>query len=174
MQEKIDIDRLVRQYGTMVTKQAFFYLKDRHKAEDVTQEVFLRIYKKQPVLPDEQSEKAYILRVTINLCKDVLKSAWNRRVMPMIEGYDAPSPQSGPEQEALRSETNELLFDAVMQLPTIYKDVVLLFYYNDLPTGEIARILSIPEVTVRTRLMRARNRLAQALRGSIVDESAEE
>ncbi|MDR3085958.1 MAG: RNA polymerase subunit sigma, partial [Christensenellaceae bacterium] len=67
-----DMDRLVRAYGTMVLKQAFFYLKDRQKAEDVCQEVFLRIYKKQPKLPDERSERAYLLRVTINLCKDVL------------------------------------------------------------------------------------------------------
>ena len=59
MQENgIDIDRLVRQYGSLVLKQAYFYLKDRHKAEDVCQEVFLRMYKKQPQLPDEQSEKA--------------------------------------------------------------------------------------------------------------------
>ena len=83
MQESnIDIDRLVRQYGTMVLRQAYFYLKDRQKAEDVCQEVFLRMYKKQPQLPDEQSEKAYLLRVTINLCKDVLKSAWHRRTAP--------------------------------------------------------------------------------------------
>ena len=170
MQKQLDIDRLVRQYGTMVIKQAYLYLKDRQKAEDVCQEVFLRLYKKQPALPDEQSEKAYILRVTINLCKDVLKSAWNRRVLPMVEGFDAPHPGLTPESEALRGEAKELLYEAVLQLPPIYKDVVLLFYYNDLPTGEIARILSIPEVTVRTRLMRARTRLSNTLRGKMDDD----
>ena len=65
-----DIERLVEQYSTMVMRQAYFYLKDRHKAEDVCQEVFLRMFNKNPKLPDEQSEKAYLLRVTINLCKD--------------------------------------------------------------------------------------------------------
>ncbi len=170
VQEQLDIDRLVRQYGTMVLRQAYLYLKDRQRAEDVCQEVFLRLYKKQPDLPDEQSEKAYILRVTINLCKDVLKSAWHRRVLPMAEGYDAPSPSLTPESKAMEGETRQQLYDAVMDLPPIYKDVVLLFYYNDLPTGEIARILAIPEVTVRTRLMRARTRLGNALRGSIKDD----
>ena len=135
MQENgIDIDRLVRQYGSLVLKQAYFYLKDRHKAEDVCQEVFLRMYKKQPQLPDEQSEKAYLLRVTINLCKDVLKSAWHRRVTPMIEGYDAPHPQNGPEADAVENEEKQLLYEAVLELPPIYKDVVLLFYYHDMPT----------------------------------------
>ncbi len=169
MQKQLDIDRLVRQYGTMVLRQAYLYLKDRQRAEDVCQDVFLRLYNKQPDLPDEQSEKAYILRVTINLCKDVIKSAWHRRVLPMAEGFDAPAPMPTPESEALRGETKQLLYKAVMDLPTIYKDVVLLFYYNDLPTGEIARILSIPEVTVRTRLMRARSRLAEALKGDLKD-----
>ncbi len=172
MQENgIDIDRLVRQYGSLVLKQAYFYLKDRHKAEDVCQEVFLRMYKKQPQLPDEQSEKAYLLRVTINLCKDVLKSAWHRRVTPMIEGYDAPHPQNGPEADAVEREEKQLLYEAVLNLPPIYKDVVLLFYYHDMPTGEIAKVLKIPEVTVRTRLMRARHRLAEALKGRLQDET---
>lgn len=172
MQESnIDIDRLVRQYGTMVLRQAYFYLKDRQKAEDVCQEVFLRMYKKQPQLPDEQSEKAYLLRVTINLCKDVLKSAWHRRVTPMMEGYDAPHPQNGPEAEAVANEEKQLLYDAVLALPAIYKDVVLLFYYHDMPTGEIAKVLKIPEVTVRTRLMRARTRLGAALKGRVKDEA---
>lgn len=172
MQESnIDIDRLVRQYGTMVLRQAYFYLKDRQKAEDVCQEVYLRMYKKQPQLPDEQSEKAYLLRVTINLCKDVLKSAWHRRVTPMMEGYDAPHPQNGPEAEAVANEEKQLLYDAVLALPAIYKDVVLLFYYHDMPTGEIAKVLKIPEVTVRTRLMRARTRLGAALKGRVKDEA---
>ena len=167
----IDIDRLMRQYGTLVLRQAYFYLRDRHKAEDVCQEVFLRMYKKQPQLPDEQSEKAYLLRVTINLCKDVLKSAWHRRVSPMIEGYDAPHPDAGPEEDAVQSEEKQQLYQAVLNLPAIYKDVVLLFYYHDLPTGQIAKILGIPEVTVRTRLMRARNRLETALKGRFEDET---
>lgn len=167
----IDIDRLMRQYGTLVMRQAYFYLKDRHKAEDVCQEVFLRMYKKQPQLPDEQSEKAYLLRVTINLCKDVLKSAWHRKVSPMIEGYDAPHPQGGPEADAVQNEEKQLLYQAVLNLPAIYKDVVILFYYHDMPTGQIARILGIPEVTVRTRLMRARNRLETALKGRFKDET---
>ncbi|MDR2514640.1 MAG: sigma-70 family RNA polymerase sigma factor [Christensenellaceae bacterium] len=159
------MDRLVREYGTMVLKQAFFYLKDKQKAEDVCQEVFLRIYKKQPKLPDERSERAYLLRVTINLCKDVLKSAWSRRVLPMAEGFDAPSSDPGPETELIASEERVRIYDAVLELPPIYKDVILLFYYHDLPAGEVARVLRIPEVTVRTRLMRARNRLAAALEG---------
>ena len=169
--DEIDIDRLMRQYGSLVLRQAYFYLKDRHKAEDVCQEVFLRMYKKQPQLPDEQSEKAYLLRVTINLCKDVLKSAWHRRVTPMIEGYDAPHPSAGPEGDAVQNEEKQMLYRAVLDLPEIYKDVVLLFYYHDLPTGQIAKVLGIPEVTVRTRLMRARNRLETALKGRLKDEA---
>ncbi len=169
MQEgNVDIDRLVRQFGTMVMRQAYFYLKDKQKAEDVCQEVFLRIYKKRPELPDEQSEKAYLLRVTINLCKDQLKSAWHRKVVPMAENFDAPSAGLTPEAESVQGEEKQLLYQAVMELPEIYKDVVLLFYYHDMQTADIAKVLKIPEVTVRTRLMRARGRLKETLKGRMV------
>ena len=169
MQEgNVDIDRLVRSYGTMVMRQAYFYMKDKQKAEDVCQEVFLRIYKKQPLLPDEQSEKAYLLRVTINLCKDNLKSAWHRKVVPMAENYDAPGSGLTPEGESLQGEEKQMLYKAVMELPDIYKDVILLFYYHDMQTAEIAKVLGIPEVTVRTRLMRARGRLKETLKGRMV------
>ena len=122
-------------------------------------------------LGDVYKRQAYLLRVTINLCKDVLKSAWHRRVSPMIEGYDAPHPQNGPEAEAVENEEKQMLYEAVLDLPPIYKDVVLLFYYHDMPTGEIAKVLQIPEVTVRTRLMRARTRLGNALKGRLKDET---
>ena len=89
----------------------------------------------------------------------------------MIEGYDAPHPQIGPEAEAVDREEKQMLYEAVLALPTIYKDVVLLFYYHDMPTGEIAKVLKIPEVTVRTRLMRARTRLGTALKGRLKDEA---
>lgn len=156
---EFDIDRLVRQYSTIVLRQAYFYLKDKQKAEDACQEVFLRIFNKKPLLPDEQSEKAYLLRVTINVCKDYLKSAWNRKVSGMPENYDAPAQGIGPENEMIDREEKEMLFQSVMELPDIYKDVVLLFYYHDMQTDQIAKLLGIPGVTVRTRLMRARDRL---------------
>lgn len=159
-----DIERYVRDYSAMIMRQAYFYLRDRQRAEDVCQEVFLRIYNKQPELPDERSEKAYLLRVTINICKDYLKSAWNRRVGYMPETYDAPEAGPGPEGEVVDSEQKRILFESVMELPDIYKDVVLLFYYHDMPTEEIAKVLGIPGVTVRTRLMRARDKLQAILR----------
>ena len=164
-------EELVRKHSTMVLRQAYFYLQDRQKAEDVCQEVFLRIYRKQPALNDEQSEKSYLLRVAINVCKDYLKSAWNRRVSPIAEGYDTPALLPGPESSAIDNEQRQMLIDCVMDLPRIYKDVVLLFYYHDMPTAEIARILGIPEVTVRTRLMRARARLGDMLKGKVEGRS---
>ena len=143
-QPTFDLEALVDKYSAMVISQAYFYLKDPQRAEDICQDVFLRLYNKKPLLPDAQSEKAYILRVTINACKDYLKSAWNRTVVDM--------------------EQKQLLLDCVMELPDIYKDVILLFYYQELSTEEIARVLGVPGVTVRTRLMRARDKLQTLLR----------
>jgi RNA polymerase sigma-70 factor (ECF subfamily) len=163
-QPTFDLEALVDKYSAMVISQAYFYLKDRQRAEDICQDVFLRLYNKKPLLPDAQSEKAYILRVTINACKDYLKSAWNRKVSYICENYDAPSPCQTPESTVVDMEQKQLLLDCVMELPDIYKDVILLFYYQELSTEEIARVLGVPGVTVRTRLMRARDKLQTLLR----------
>ncbi len=160
---ELNMEDLIEQFGTMVLRQAFLYLKDRQKAEDACQEVFLRMFRKQPFLPDDQSRKAYLLRVTINVCKDMLKSAWHRRTTALADGYEAPWTGQTPEASALESERKAQLWEAVLSLPLIYKDVILLFYYHDYSTAQIAKILKVPEVTVRTRLMRARQRLSAKL-----------
>ena len=164
IQPAFDLETLVDKYSSMIISQAYFYLKDRQRAEDICQEVFLRLYNKHPELPDEQSEKAYILRVTINACKDYLKSAWHRKVTYISENYDAPASGQSPENMVVDQEEKQWLLDCVMSLPDIYKDVILLFYYQELSTEEIARVLGVPGVTVRTRLMRARERLQALLR----------
>jgi len=163
----LNMELLVNKYSTMVLRQAFFYLKDRSAAEDAAQEVFLRIFRRQPVLEDENSEKAYLLRVTINVCKDVLKSAWYRKTIAIPEGFNPASPELSPDAQAVQGDENAALFRAVLALPPIYKDVVLLFYYHDLSTANIAKVLHVPEVTVRTRLMRARQKLGDKLKGRV-------
>lgn len=162
--QSFDLERLVDQYSAMVTAQAYFYLKDRQRAQDICQDVFLKLYNKKPVLPDAQSEKAYILRVTINACKDYLKSAWNRKVSYISENYDAPASVPTPENDVVDREQKQMLLDCVMELPDIYRVVILLFYYQELSTEEIAHVLGIPGVTVRTRLMRARDKLQALLK----------
>ncbi|HCM12115.1 MAG TPA: hypothetical protein DHW85_02920, partial [Lachnospiraceae bacterium] len=80
-----DIENLIRQYGNDVLRTAYMYVKDSHTAEDIFQEVFIKVNQKLSTFEGNSSIKTWIIRITINTCKDYLKSAWNRRVIPMME-----------------------------------------------------------------------------------------
>ena len=80
-----DIETLMRQYGNDVLRTAYMYVKDVHTAEDIFQDVFIKVNQKLSTFEGNSSIKTWIIRITINTCKDYLKSAWNRRVVPMME-----------------------------------------------------------------------------------------
>ena len=75
------IERLMNEYGNDVLRVSFIYLKDRQLAEDAFQEVFLRVYHKYNSFKHESSEKTWIIKITINICKDMLKSNWHKKVL---------------------------------------------------------------------------------------------
>lgn len=127
------------------------------------QEAFIRVYKYQNQFKGEASEKTWITRITINVCKDFLRSAWKRNV---------------DDEEALKliaveddaAKVDDTVILEVMKLPDKYKNVILLFYYQDLKIAEIARALKISESTVSIRLSRARGSLNKQLKGWYFNE----
>lgn len=137
------IKRVVKQYGGLLLRIAFMRLKSTADAEDAVQEVFLRLINKRPHFRSEEHEKAWLIRTTMNLTCDMLKSPARRNVP--LEEEIAPT----------RNEDAQLL-SAVQSLPEKYLIVIHLFYYEGYSIKEIARILSLPAATVGTRLSRAR------------------
>lgn len=150
------IRSLVEKYGNMILRLAYTYIKSQADSEDVVQEVFLKIIDKNPVFNDEEHEKSWIIRTTINICKNKLKSFWKRNVgsiddvkeMPYYERY-------AEESEVLK---------AVMSLPEKYRIVIHLYYYEEYTTPEIAHLMAKNEVTVRSHLHRAREKLKNILK----------
>lgn len=138
-------------YKNMVYRLGIAYLKNKHDAEDITQDVFIKLFLQDTDFLSREAEKAWLIRVTINACKDVLKSAWRRRISPLDENM------------AFSDSKQTDLFDAVMGLGRKYRAVIHLYYYEDYPIREIAGLLGIKETTVQTRLMRARRRLKEIL-----------
>lgn len=140
----------------MILRLAYTYIKSQADSEDVVQEVFLKIIDKKPVFNDEEHEKSWIIRTTINICKNKLKSFWKRNVgsiddvkeMPYYERY-------AEESEVLK---------AVMSLPEKYRIVIHLYYYEEYTTPEIAHLMERNEVTVRSHLHRAREKLKNILK----------
>ena len=153
-------------YGDQITKLAYSYLKDWNQAQDVAQDVLLSCYKNYENRSQITSYKAWIYRVTINRSKDILKSSFlkkvvlNNSLVKLIHAVD-----HSPEATVLQNEENKQLIEAVFALPIKYREVVLLYYYEELDSKEISEIIRISENTVRTRLRRARDRLGDLLKG---------
>lgn len=165
------IELLMQEYGTKVLHLAYYYLKDRHLAEDVAQEVFIKAYKHWDSFRGDSSAYTWLYKITVNLCRDKARSAWWRRLLPSEEpratnspaGFETPATEEGPEEAALRSDQREALMKYVMKLPDAYRETVILFYYQDLSTVEIAEITEQNENTIKTRLFRARAMLKEML-----------
>lgn len=159
-----ELNRLMDRYGDDVLRTCYMFLKDRHRAEDAFQEVFLKVYRSLSGFRSQSSEKTWIISIAINHCKDMLRSSWIKRVMltDRIHGAaSAPDVVKG----IIRQDEKRLLYETVMALPHALKEVIILYYYQELDTREIGHILKIPEGTVRSRLHKARSVLKQELGG---------
>ena len=146
---------LVEKYMDMVFRVAYGYMRSRDDADDVTQEVLLRLYRTDTLFESEEHVKNWLLRVTVNQCKKVFRSPWRR--VESIEDYAS----------TLRFETAEDrgLFCEIMRLEQKYRVAVLMYYYEGYSTQEIAQLLHCRPGTVRSRLSRARERLRRLLGG---------
>ena len=165
-----DIETLMRQYGNDVLRTAYMYVKDIHTAEDIFQDVFIKVNQKLSTFEGNSSIKTWIIRITINTCKDHLKSAWNRRVVPMMDYQEDAIISETDYDEVERQDTKELIKKSVLSLPAKYKDVVLCVYFQDMTIAEAAKTLNIAEGTAKSRLSRARQKLKTFLEGRISDE----
>jgi RNA polymerase sigma-70 factor, ECF subfamily len=165
-----DIETLMRQYGNDVLRTAYMYVKDVHTAEDIFQDVFIKVNQKLSTFEGNSSIKTWIIRITINTCKDYLKSAWNRRVVPMMDYQEDAIISETDYDEVEKQDTKELIKKSVLSLPAKYKDVVLCVYFQDMTITEAANALDIAEGTAKSRLSRARQKLKSILEGRISDE----
>lgn len=159
-----EIGRLIDQYGDDVLRLAYMYLRDRQMAEDAFQEVFLKVYKKFHTFREDSGVKTWLMRITINVCKDMLRGFWWKRVKTRFLP-DKPDDQATPEQLIATRDANRRLWEEVLRLPPLLKDVVILYYYEEIETPEISRVLGVPEGTVRSRLHRARTALRTNWKG---------
>ncbi len=142
-----------RQYMDTIFRVAYGYLRSRSDADDVTQDVLIQLYKTDTVFRDAEHLKRWLIRVTVNRCKNIFRSPWHK--MEDIADYENTLSFEAPECREL--------FDAVMALDKRYRLPVLLYYYEGYAQKEIADMLGIPEETVRTRLFRARGKLKATL-----------
>ena len=159
MRSEQEVNNAIEQYSDMVLRLCTVYLKNHSDAEDIFQTVFLKytLYDKPFQSPDH--EKAWLIRVTVNACKDLIKSFFHSRTVS-LEDLTEYAPQVTQEQYAV--------MEAVWSLPKQYRDVIYLHYYEGYTAPEIAGILKRNPNTVYTHLTRG-NELLKATLGGVLD-----
>lgn len=152
------IDYVLTEYSNMVYRLALSRTRNIADAEDIVQEVFLRLVNKKPNFENEEHRKAWLIRVTVNCSSKLLTSAWFRRTVPL--------------EEELKFETKEKndVYYAVMELPLKYRTVIHLYHYEDMSITQISEVLGIKESTVKSQLLRARQLLKTKLKGEFDNE----
>ena len=142
-------ERLAKDYSDAILRLSCTYLKSTDDAQDICQTVFVKLLTQPIEFDSPEYERAYILRMASNACKDLLKSPWRKRKCSLDTCMEIPAPEA---------EDGSVL-EAVNQLPTAYRTVIYLFYYEGYQASEIGQILGIPTATVHTRLARGREKL---------------
>ncbi len=148
---------LAGKYKDTVFRVALNALKSPQDADDIVQETLLRLWKRNAPFESEAHAKHWLIRVALNLCKNVFRAPWRKVIA--LEELDAAAVFDKPEQDTL--------FAAVMALPEKYRTVLYLFYYEEYSVKEIARLLGVSQSVVTTRLSRAR----QALKSELTEVS---
>ena len=156
MRSEGEANRAIERYADTVRRICMVHLKNYSDTEDIFQTVFLKYILYPEPFESEEHEKAWIIRVTINACKDLLKSFFRSRTVSMEEVLEQPAP--------LPPDTRAVL-EAVLALPQKYRNVVYLHYYEGYTAPEIGRILGKNVNTVYTLLNRSRQMLRDTLGG---------
>ncbi|BCB05126.1 sigma-70 family RNA polymerase sigma factor [Bacillus sp. KH172YL63] len=158
------LERIMNEYGERLTKLAYNYVKDWGLAEDIVQDVFVTCFRHYEKVGEIMSFKAWIYRLAINRAKDVLKSSAFRRVVrngSLLSLFT--SKDLLPENELLRRSEEEILSRSVLDLPVKYREVMILYYYEECSIEEIEGLLGLNRNTIKTRLNRGRSRLKKRM-----------
>ncbi|KKO53127.1 RNA polymerase sigma factor SigW [Paenibacillus sp. DMB20] len=162
---------IVELYKDKIFHLAYRMLNNRHEAEDIVQETFLRVYKNLDRYDENQKFSTWIYRIGTNLCIDRLRKRKPSYSLDAdmndqegMDGYSMiPSDDRSPETEMLLSETQRIIHDSIESLPAKYKTIMLLRYIQDLSLQEISEVLDLPVTTIKTRVHRGREFLRKKL-----------
>ena len=158
----LNIEELIDRYGDDILRLCLAYLGNRQLAEDAFQETFLKAWKAQERFRGQSSPRTWLASIAVNTCRDMLRSGWFRlqcKSRPIEELMNLPSDAIMPEESPVRT--------AVLALPGKYREVILLYYDQNMTLTDIAQLLRLSPNTVSTRLRRARKQLAKTLEGEI-------
>lgn len=155
--KKKNVEKIVRKYSDLVYRVAFTMLKNKDDAEDIFQDVFIKICTENLSFMSEEHEKAWIIRVTKNRCLDFLKRSCNKNRSELDENIAKEE-----------KEDNSYVTAEVMKLPEKYRIVIYLFYFEGYKISEISSMLELNESTIKSQLVKARELLKELLKEDFV------
>lgn len=155
------IEELIDQYGDDILRLCLLYMGDRQLAEDAFQETFIKAWKGLDSFRGESGVKTWLSHIAANTCRDMLRTGW-LRAMRKSRSVDEMMNLAAPDGAQSRE-----LTDAVRALPGKYREVIVLYYYQNMKMKEMAELLRLPVSSVSTRLRRARAQLERTLKGEV-------
>lgn len=161
MEQNNDMDErlivLMNEYGDSVLRMCYVYLKDYQLAEDMAQETFIKVYQHYEEFQNQSSVKTWILKIAINLCKNQMRTHWwkYRSQQELVE--------AGTDEYYDSFLDRQVVLTEIAKLPVKYREIILLYYYQELSILEIAALLNEKESTIKARLVRARKKLKPEL-----------
>lgn len=155
--EQEDLELIIQRYKDMVYRLAFGYMQSREDAEDVFQDVFLKYMEHAGTFKDEEHKKAWLIRITINHCKSLLRSSWFRKRLPLNDEISIT-------KDISNNSSDSQLEWVLMQLKPTERQIIHLYYYEELSIKEISNLISLSESAIQTRLLRIRKKLAKLLK----------
>ena len=150
------LTRMVAEYQGALLRMCYLYLQDASAAQDAVQETFLKAYKGYEAFRGESQERTWLMSIAINVCRDMNRSAWLRHIDRRVTPEDVPLP-APQDEEALA------LAEAIRRLPNRHRDVILLYYYQDMTIKEVAEALHAAPSTLLKRLNQAKDKLKTLL-----------
>lgn len=158
------IDEIMSRYGQDILRLVYSYVNNKELAEDLTQDIFVKCYKSLHTYKGKSSLRTWLWRIAINHCKDFLKSWYNKHVVISEEqSISHRTTKEMVEEVVIQKEEDDQLMAAIMTLPIKYREVIYLFYYEELLIKEIAVVTGASVNTVKTRLRRAKELLKKRL-----------
>lgn len=158
------IDEIMNKYGQEVLQLVYSYVNNKEVAEDLTQDIFVKCYKSLHTYKGNSNLKTWLWRIAINHCKDYLKSWYNKKVIVTEDDFTyMESQKESVEQIVIQNAEDSRLASAVMSLPIKYREVIYLFYYEELSIKEVATVIEVKENMIKTRLKKAKELLKKGL-----------
>jgi len=155
--------KLMEQHTERLIRVAYYYTKELQTAEDLVQDVFIKFYHKQSSLKGVEDVPAYLTRMTINRCKDYLKS-WHVRKVQFQQKW-VEQVQKEEFDRFVQQDEEQIIGEAIMRLPLKHREALVYYYFEEMTIPSIAQLLQIPQSTVKTRLVRGRELLKAELKG---------